>query len=167
MSSQFVYRLQVLLDRKEEARKIAERALAANEQELASQLAQLDSLQMKEIKLREHREQLRRDLLTKPVGAAVVSGREVQARSDYLKQVGLDIDQVRSEIATQAAVVERCREAVKQAAQQAEEARREVEVLTKHRARQQERFARELQAKEDQALDEIGNVLYSTRRHSL
>jgi hypothetical protein len=45
-----------------------------------------------------------------------------------------------------------------------EEARREAEVLAKHRKKQEERFLREAQAKEDLELDEIGNVLYSTRQ---
>jgi len=36
--------------------------------------------------------------------------------------------------------------------------------LTKHRARQEERFLRDLQVKEELALDEVGNVLFTTRR---
>ena len=166
MSSQFVYRLQVLLDRKEEARKDAERELARREQELRSQQEKLESLRLREQKLREHRDQLRRELLSNTRESAV-SAREVQTRSEYVKQVGLDIDQARSDVVAQGAVIEQCQGAVREATQRAAEARREVEVLSKHRAKQQERFLRELQAKEDLALDEIGNVLYSTRRHSL
>jgi len=167
MSSQFVYRLQVLLDRKEEARKEAERYLARKEQELASQIARLESLRRREQELREHRERLRRELLSRPGEDAPLSAREVQARSEYLKQVGLDADQARSDVASQGSVVESGRAAVKEATQRVADARREVEVLSKHRAKQQDRFVRELQAKEDSALDEIGNALYSARRQSL
>ena len=37
-------------------------------------------------------------------------------------------------------------------------------MLTKHRAKQEERFQRALQVQEELALDEIGNVLHAVRR---
>ncbi len=61
-------------------------------------------------------------------------------------------------------MVETCEAALKEAKEHAAEARREVEVLAKHREKQEQRFRRELEAKEEVALDEIGNVLYATRR---
>jgi flagellar biosynthesis chaperone FliJ len=167
MASQFTYRLQILLDRKEEAKRDAELSLVRKEQELASQMAELESLRMKELNLRERRDQQRRELLKGSGEQVVVSAIEVKRRSDYVKQLGQAIDQARSDAAKQASLVERCHLAVKEATLRVAEARREVEVLTKHRSRQQDRFVREQQAKEDLALDEIGNVLHSTRSYPL
>lgn len=166
MSSQFTYRLQVLLDRKEEAKKEAERELARIEQQREAALAKLQSLQFHERSLREKREQLRRDLFNKPAEGDLTAI-EIMRRSEFLQELGTQIEEAKSNVLTQMAMVEECDIRVKQASQKVADARREVEVLTKHRSRQEERFRRELQAKEDLALDEVGNVLYTTRRQSL
>lgn len=166
MSSQFTYRLQVLLDRKEEAKKEAERELARIEQQREAALAKLQSLQLHERSLREKREQLRRDLFNKPAEGDLTAI-EIMRRSEFLQELGTQIEEAKSNVLTQMAMVEECDIRVRQASQKVADARREVEVLTKHRSRQEERFRRELQAKEDLALDEVGNVLYTTRRQSL
>ena len=167
MAAHFNYRLQVLLELKKEAENNAEQILKEKKQELASQLGKLELLRLRENKLREQRDQLRKEMLSKPGEGVAITAREVQARSEYVKQVGLNIEHEHSDVLAQSLVVEQAQLVVKEAAQHATEARREVEVLAKHRAKQQERFLRELQAKEDLALDEVGNILYSTRRQSL
>lgn len=166
MSSQFTYRLQVLLDRKEDAKKQAERELARIEQEREAEIAKLQSLQVQERSLREKREHLRRDLFNKPAEGDLTAI-EIMRRSEYLQELETQIEEAKSNVLTQTTMVEEYDFRVKQAAQKVADARREVEVLTKHRSRQEERFQRELQAKEELALDEVGNVLYTTRRQSL
>lgn len=166
MSSRFTYRLQVLLDRKEDAKKEAERELARIEQQREAALAKLQSLQLHEGWLREKREQLRRDLFNKPADGDL-KATDISRRSEYLKEVATQIEEAKANVLAQTGVVEEWDLRLKQATQKVAEARREVEVLTKHRSKQEERFVRELQAKEDLALDEVGNVLYTTRRQSL
>jgi flagellar biosynthesis chaperone FliJ len=166
MGSQFTYRLQVLLDRKEDAKKQAERELARIEQEREAEVAKLRSLELHEKSLRERREQLRRDLFNKPAEGDLTAI-EIMRRSEYLKEVGTQIEEAKANVLTQMGVIEECDIRVKQATQKVAEARREVEVLTKHRSKQEERFVRELQAKEELALDEVGNVLYTIRRQPL
>ena len=165
--TQFTYRLQPLLEQKEEAEKEAEREQARREQELELQAAELRSLQQRERDLVEKREQLRRELLSKPGEHGALSAREAQARAEYVQTVGLQIEEARNDVLAQRQLVEQCRVRVQEAIKRVAEARREVEVLTKHRAKQQERFLRELQVQEERALDEIGNALYTNRRRSL
>ena len=162
--TQFTYRLQPLLEQKEEAKKEAEREQARQEQELESQLAVLRSLQQREQELVEKRKQLRRELLSKPSGHETLTAQEVLTRSEYVKTVGLEIEEARNDVLAQRQLVEQCELRVQEAKKCAAEARREVEVLTKHRAKQEERFLRELQVQEERALDEIGNALYINRR---
>lgn len=162
--TQFVYRLQLLLERKEEAKKESEKQLAEREKELQEQVEILEALQQGEQKLIAQRQQLRRDLLRKSDETESLTAREVQERQDYLKLVGLQIEEARREVLSQRVVVEQYESRVMEARHHVEEARREVEVLTKHRARQEERFLRDLQVKEELALDEVGNVLFTTRR---
>jgi len=162
--AQFTYRLQLLLEQKEEAKKNAERELKRCEQELETQISELERRRRVEQELIEKRKQLRRDLMSKPGENGTLTAREVFDRSEYIKVVGLEIEAARAEIVAQEAVVQRCERQVQEAKARVEEARREAEVLTKHRKKQEERFLREAQAKEDLELDEIGNVLYSTRQ---
>jgi flagellar biosynthesis chaperone FliJ len=112
----------------------------------------------------EKRERLRRELMSKPADGSDLTAHEVHARSGYIKVVGIEIEDAKKDILVQRGVVEKCELKVQQATKSVEEAKREVEVLTKHRAKQHERFLRDEQAKEDLELDEIGNVLYTTRR---
>jgi len=165
--TQFTYRLQRLLEQKEEAKKEAEKELARQEQELEAQLAALEPLQQRHRELVEKREQLRRELLAKPDAGEALTAREVLERSEYVKVVGLQIEDAKNDVLSQHRLVEQCEARVKEATHRVAEARREVEVLTKHRAKQEERFLRELQAQEELALDEIGNVLYTTRRRPI
>lgn len=162
--AQFTYRLQLLLERKEEAQKEAERELTRQEHELEKQMGVLQSLQRREQELVEKRDRLRRELMTKPGEQGALTAHEVRERSEYVKVVGFDIEDARNNILSQRAVIERCELKVQEAKKAVEEAKREVEVLTKHRAKQQERFLKEELEKEDLELDEIGNVLYATRR---
>ena len=159
-----MYRLQLLLEQKEEAKKQADRELVRQEEQLQAQVKVLEDLQASEKLLIEKREQLRRERLTKPGERGALSAREVQERSEYIKAVGVQILEANNQVLAQRAVIEECEAKVKQAKESAKEARREVEVLSKHREQQEERFRRDERAKEELALDEIGNVLYTTRR---
>jgi len=162
--SGFVYRLRLLLERKEEAQKEAEAEVARREEELQLQIKHLEELKQREKDLMAKRVQMRRDLLAKPDSGQPLSAQDVQQRAEFVKAVGFQIEQAGNDVLAQRGVVESCEARVAQAKEWAKEARREVEVLTKHRSKQEELFLREEQAKEDLALDEIGNVLYSTRR---
>jgi flagellar biosynthesis chaperone FliJ len=160
----FVYRLQLLLEQKEEARKEAEREVTRREERYQAEVQALDELCRQKTQLVERREQMRRDLFAQPGGTGVLSAIEIQRRTAYIKAMELHIQEADENIAAQRIVVEECQAEVDQAKQRANEARREAEVLSKHREKQKERFVREEQAKEELALDEIGNVLYTTRR---
>jgi flagellar biosynthesis chaperone FliJ len=164
--SKFTYRLQLLLERKEAAKKDAERELARAEQELQAAIEVLESLQRREKELIRRRAQLRRDLLSKPDTGDTLTAGEVRQRSQNVKALGLHIQEVRSEVLLQHETVEQHELRVEQAKAHVADTRREVEVLTKHRMKQQERFLRDLLAKEELALDEVGNVLYTTRRRT-
>ncbi len=162
----FMYRLQLLLDQKEEAKKQVETELARVEQEREAQLQTLRELERRHREVTDRREQLRRELLMKPAGAISLTAKEAQDRSEYVKFLSVQIEEARKAVLAQKGVVEQCEERVRETRQLVEKARREVEVLTKHRSRQEERFARDLRTQEERALDEIGNVLYTSRRRS-
>ena len=162
--SDFKYRLQLLLEHKEEAKKEAERELVRQEEQLRVQLTLLESLRVRERELRDKRERARHDLLVIPRQDQLLFAREVQQRSEYVKELGFQIDQAKNEVLSQQVVVEEREVNVELAKEHLKQARRELEILDKHRSKQEERFLREQLAKEELALDEVGNVLYTTRR---
>jgi flagellar biosynthesis chaperone FliJ len=162
----FIYRLQLLLEQKEEIKKEAERSLVQAEKELQSQVERLHALQQTVKELVEKRLQMQRELL-KPAEGGALNARTVQERIEYSKAVGLQIEDAQSDVNSQHMRVEQCETDVRENRKRMQEANREMEILQKHRAKQQERFQRELREKEDLELDEIGNVLFMTRRRSL
>lgn len=165
MSANFVYRLQLLLEQKEEAKKEAERELARRQQELEKQEGILAELRKREQELIEKRRSRRNELL-KSDGNDPLQAHQVQARSDYIKVLGEEIEAAGKKILHQQDVIRKAQQHVEDGKQKVNEARREVEVLTKHRKKQEERFLREAAAKEELELDEIGNVLFATRQRS-
>jgi flagellar biosynthesis chaperone FliJ len=166
MASEFSYRLEPLLEQKEELKKDAERELGESQKELESQQATLRSLQQALQALVEKRQQMRRELLSKPADGLALNAMKVQERVEYAKAVALQIEDAQGDVNAQRSVVDQCETRVQEAKKQVQAATREVEILQKHRAKQEERFVRELREKEDLELDEIGNVLYMTRRRS-
>lgn len=163
----FKYRLQLLLEHKQEIKKEAERELLRREEELENQRATLEILRRRMQELIEKRHQLQRDLLSNPHMGPSLSGREVQQRIEYIKALGFQIEEAQADVSTQRTVVEDWQQRVQQAKKEVEDANREVEVLQKHRTKQEERFRREQEKQEELALDEIGNVLYTSRRTSI
>lgn len=163
----FTYRLQTLLDQREELKKHAERELVALEQEFKKQTERMQTLQQTVQDLTEKHRQMKRDLLSKPGQGAALNAQKVQERIEYVKAVGFQVEEAQADVITQRGVIEQCESDVQHGKKRVQEATREVEVLQKHRTKQEDRFRRELQEKEDLMLDEIGNVLYANRSRSL
>jgi flagellar biosynthesis chaperone FliJ len=165
MAAQFVYRLQLLLEQKEQAKKAAERELSRREQELERQEGILADLKRREKELIEKRTKARRELLAAPDNSPLAV-HVVHSRNDHIKALGEDIEAAGKDIVRQQEVIQKCQALVEEGKQKVNESRREVEILTKHRKKQEERFLKEAAAKEELELDEIGNVLYMTRQRS-
>src|SRR5215813_7725082 len=120
----FTYRLQTLLDQKEELKKQAERELVALEEDLRRQIASLETLQETVQTLTEKRQQMRRDLLN-PGQGATLSAQKVQERIEYTKAVGFQIEDAQAEVVTQRGVIEQCEFEVQQGKKSVQEANRE------------------------------------------
>lgn len=161
----FKYRLQPLLDQKVKLQEEAEDALAERRKELRAAEARLEELKRREQELIAKREDLRRNVATAAPGETL-SGDSIKKRVDYVRALGQDIDAARDDVFGQKMVIDDCNEKVDAATKHVAECRREVEVLTKYRDKLLDRFKREEERKEALELDEIGNMLYMTKRRS-
>jgi flagellar FliJ protein len=159
----FKYRLQPLLDQKLRVQEDAEEALAQRKKELREAEAHLEELKRREQELIAKRENLRRGVLDTGE-AATLTVDAVKKRVEYVKALGLDIDAARDDVFSQKMVIDECNEKVGAAQKHLLECQREVEILTKYRDKLEQRFRREQEQKEALELDEIGNVMYMTRR---
>jgi hypothetical protein len=160
----FQYRLALLLDRKEEARKEADAEAARRDRQLEEERARLAALERRERDLTQERERLRRELLAAPSNGEPLTAADALTRAEYIRAMAADIEAARNDVFSQRIAVEEQERRVEQGRELAQAAKREVEVLTKHRSRQEQRYMRDLAAREELELDETGNVLYTTRR---
>jgi flagellar export protein FliJ len=161
----FRFRLQPLLDRKIEIEEEARKALKDCQDELAAEETRLEECRARLRELSARLEDLRRNIMT-PGPDNTISGDEVHRRAEYLKALGLDVEAAKDAVFAQKLVVDECEDRVKEAEQHLLECRRQVEVLEKYRDRLAERFRREQERKEAVEQDEIGNVIYLSKRRA-
>lgn len=160
----FRFRVQPLLDQKIEAKEEAEKALVERQKELAAEKGKLEEARRKERDLIDLRLRLRRQVMSN--AGHPLSGDEVRRRVEYIKDLALQADAAKEAVYSQQLVVTEADEKVKAAREHLAECTREVDILTKYRKKLEERFLRDAEQKEALELDEIGNMLYTSRRRS-
>jgi len=161
--SGFRFRLQPLLDRKIELKEQADKALIERQRELAAEKERLEQARRHEQELIEKKKKLRREIMS---SQGTITGDEIRARVDYIAFVGQEIDRAKEGVYAQQLVVSEAEDKVKAARDHLAECTRDVDILTKYRGKLEARFLRDAERKEALELDEIGNMLYSTRRRS-
>jgi flagellar biosynthesis chaperone FliJ len=98
--------------------------------------------------------------------AASLSGREAGVRKDYLRGLEQDVEAAKDAVFSQRLVVEEVEERLASARSQLAERTRDVEILEKHRDRLEQRYRRDVARKEAIEQDEVGNMLYLSRRRT-
>src|SRR3954451_17589699 len=96
--TQFVYRLQTLLEQKERARADAEKALAKAERDRDEEIRKLRQMEVKQQQVTEKRDQVRREVLAGPAGSGTLKARDAQERSDFVRFLGTEIERARAEV---------------------------------------------------------------------
>jgi flagellar biosynthesis chaperone FliJ len=156
----FQFRLQALLDQRLEAKKRADEALAGRQQELAAEQQTLQDLEEEVERLTKLHHEKRLELAK----SRVRQGLRLTNQTDFLQGLKVDIQAARSGVLAQQIFVEQAEEAVREAQQAAVAYQREVDVLDKYREKVEKRFWAELAYREELEQDEIGNVMYLSRR---
>ena len=147
--------------RKEQAAK----ALSERRKELLAEQKALEDMKRREQELVARRQDLRKRVLETEPGQSL-TGDRIQQRRQYVEALGLDIEAARDAVFSQRLVVDECEEKVAQAQAEMLKSQRDVEVMNKYRERLEQRFRREEERKEELDQDEIGNMLFMSRRRS-
>src|SRR5215469_3543178 len=94
----FQYRLALLLDRKEEARKEADAEAARRDRQLEEERARLAALERRERDLTQERERLRRELLAAPSNGEPLTAADALTRAEYIRAMAADIEAARNDV---------------------------------------------------------------------
>jgi flagellar protein FliJ len=158
--AEFRFRLQILLDQKLQIKKQAEEELAKRQTELASEQSVLADLRRREETL----VQKVRDARWELAHVSSISGQELISYAANVDLTVQDVESARDAVFAQEVVIDDFREKVEQAQVHLANSSREAEILTKYRDKLEGRFLRQMAQKEELELDEIGNMLYMSRR---
>lgn len=156
----FQFRLQALLDKRNEEKQHAEELLAARERELAVERQTMKELEEEAQRAAERYQRKRAERFA----TGVHGGSTLAKQSDFLLGLKLDVQAAQSGVLSQLVFVDQASEAVREARAALEDLRRAVDVLEKYRQKAEKRFLQEAAYREELEQDEIGNVMHLSRR---
>jgi flagellar biosynthesis chaperone FliJ len=156
----FVFRLQALLDQRIDLRKQAEDEFKARERELSAENNTLRELEQSV----ETAVALYRRRRAERSRSGMSLGVPILIQNDSLIGLEMDVQEARSAVLSQQILVDQALELVREANAVLASRRLDEEVLEKYREKTKTRFEREESYKEELEQDEIGSVIYLTRR---
>jgi flagellar biosynthesis chaperone FliJ len=156
----FVFRLQPVLDRRIEARKKAEEALAEHQRALAAEQKTMRELEAaaESAVARYQRRRAERSV------SGTSRGVPIRNQDSALFGLKLDVQAAQAAVLSQQIFVDQAFELVKEARGVLDNRKRDEDVLERFRQRALERFLREEAYREELEQDEIGNVMHLSRR---
>lgn len=155
------YRLQPVLDVREQAKREAERLLAARAAQLAEAEEEL-ARRLREVESCRGRQAAAREEMLEEMNAGAEARRALTHRT-HLADLRAREEELRAAAEEQRGVVARCEAELERARAALVEAAREVRVIEKHRENWRERERRELARREQKLNDEIGAILHERR----
>jgi flagellar biosynthesis chaperone FliJ len=154
----FRYRLQVLLDRKVQARDEAQQALGEAQRDLRKEEEELESCRREQESREERMRQARAEWLSPATGAS--SGEAMRVRRGHIQHLDRECRDAAEETRAQELSVADAGERLAAAREILAARSRDVEVLEKHRARLERRFVENLARKEALDQEEIATVVF-------
>ena len=156
----FVFRLQAVLDKRIDLRKQAEDELKAKQSELSAENKTLQELE----KRVEAAVALYRRRRAERSRSGTIRGVPILIQNDSLIGLEMDVQEARSAVLSQQILVDQALELVNEANKVLASRRLDEEVLEKYRQKAKVRFEQEESYKEELEQDEIGSVIYLSRR---
>lgn len=157
------YRLQVLVTLKERAKKRAEIALAKAIIALRAEEEKLKKLEEEKTKLVARIAKERRDMHNEVAGGGA-RAKDPQVRLNFLRKLGEDLEELERKIERQKDVIARAHLKVARCRQDYILAAQELNMMEKHRELWEKKLRKNLDAKENKVLNELGLVIHRMRR---
>lgn len=160
--AQFVFRLEELLTQKVEAERKAKAAVVEKMRALEAEQAEWARLKQEEDQLRASIAQKRQERLI--LGENAVT--ELNRRNAYLEGLQQDLTAASDKVFLQGLAVEEAESALRTAQAYAKRCAQEAETLSKYREKLEQRFLAGELKKEELEQDELGTVMYLSRKAS-
>lgn len=157
------YRLQVLLIMKERAKKEREIALALAIKKLAEEERKLKELEEEKRRIEERIAKERAALHAKIAGGGALI-KDPQVRENFLRKLHEDLEEMERLIEEQKEEIRQAKLRVQRARQDYIIAAQELNVMEKHKELWAKKLRKELDAKEDKLMNELGQVVYELNK---
>ena len=156
------YRLSPLLEIKKRIKKKAEIALAKALIRLEQEKKKLKKLEEEKEQIIRRRKECRRELHQKVCEGQAIA-RDGSVRVNFLRKLEEDEKKKDEEIKNQKQVIEDCELQVKRAKRDYIDAAKELRVMEKHKELWWKKVQKEISRREEQEMDELGNVIHQIR----
>ena len=156
----FQYRLQPLLDARQQAKKDADLVVVDRRAALRQAEQVLAGLRESTQLLESNRS----GLLMGMLGGGETTGLDVRRCVDDIAILGRKIEDSKDEMLAQRIAIEECEERLAEAEREAAELSRQVEVLSRHREKKERAFLLDAERREANEQEEIASTMYEARR---
>ena len=157
------YRLQIVLDRKEEARQQAALYLAEKKEILKKEQEELQRLNQ-ELLENEKRRQKEYDAMANEGITGGLDANTAQQRLNFVKRLDHLAGELKFKITEQEERIQFAEDEVEEALQDLVDACRELKVMQKHKEKWQKQIKKEEETKEQNEMNEIGSIMYVENR---
>ncbi len=158
----YIFRLEALLNQRLEEKRHSEEVLLARDQDLAAERRTLLEL-ANELEQTVKRYQMNRlELLISDSRVGLVFSK----RNDFLFGLKLDVQDAQSAVLAQQVFLDQAVELVQEARQALAKCQRDADILVRYKEKAETRFLQDVAHHDELEQDEIGNVMYLSRRTS-
>ena len=156
----FRFRLQTLLEMRQRETKQAEEAAAARKQELLRAEEQMELLQRKVSDWEDTIRFTRREF----AGSRTASSEVLRQHRDHIRSMEAQREAAKEAVTAFRATLQQAEKKVAEAELVLAECRKQEEILVKFREKQEQKFLRGEELKEDLESDELGTMMYLGRK---
>lgn len=155
------YRLQVVLDIRERAKKDAAEAVALCRRKIADAEEELERRKKAVEESREKQEKEKDKMLSEMRGG--VLAKQIMAHKGYLGRLKDEEEFLAEKVEEQRRTLAKANQELEKALEKLTEASKELKVIETHKEKWQTALRKELEKKEEKMNDEIGAILYQRR----
>ena len=156
----FRFRLQTLLEMRQRETKQAEELVTARKNELAQAEEEMRSLERKASEWDETIRRTRREF----ANSTVASGDVLREHRDHIRSLEFQREAAKEAVVAFRSPLQQAQQRVLEAEAKLAECRKQEEILVKFREKQEQKFLRGEELREDLESDELGTMMYLGRK---
>ena len=157
------YRLQIILDKREKAKADAEKLLAEAQQAVIAEQKKEEACLQEVQKAKKRKEDEKAELNRKTMEGKL-SVEKIKMGKEFLKSLDFEIKKAEEKLEQQRLRVQEAKDFVEKRRAELVEATKEYQAIEKHKEKFLEQAKKEMEAKEQEEQEEIGNVLFLQRK---